>query len=76
MSDPTALFTLASAGTLGIAIAAAAALRGWQGWLDIKRLQIDGSRPAAPRGAPPRIEIADLRDRVRRLEAIANGSEG
>lgn len=73
MSDPTALFTLASAGTLAVAIAAAAALRGWQGWLDIKRLEIDGGRPRARSSAPPRIEIADLKDRVRRLEAIANG---
>jgi hypothetical protein len=48
-----------------------AALHAWRGWLDLKRLEIEQrggtSAPAA------RIEIADLRERVRKLEAIAAG---
>ncbi|MEA1072925.1 hypothetical protein SH584_04965 [Sphingomonas sp. LY29] len=54
--------------------AAMAALKGWQGWLDFKRLEL-ASRMGEP-DLPPaggRIEIADLKERVRKLEAIASG---
>ena len=61
-------------------VAVAALLRGWSGWLELKRAQLEGragpSR-AAPSPAPAqRIELAALKERVRRLEAIANGVEG
>jgi hypothetical protein len=74
MSDFALLLTLALAATLAVALAAAVALKAWQGWLELRRLQAAGSRPGArPSG---RIDIADLRDRVRRLEAIANEGDG
>lgn len=72
MTEPTTLVIFAAAGTLAVLAAAAALLRAWQGWLDLRRLEI--SRYSTPR-APRRIEIADLRDRVRRLEAIADGGD-
>ncbi len=73
MGNATGLLTLAIAATLALAIAAAAALRGWQGWLELRRLhaQRRGRRPESARHA----ELASLKERVRRLEAIANGSE-
>ena len=74
MADLTTLLALASAGTLAVTIAAAAVLRGWQGWLELKRLEIGGAGTRR-RPVPQRIEIADLRERVRRLEAIADGAE-
>jgi hypothetical protein len=37
----------------------------WRGWLDLKR--------DAGSGTMGRIEVADLKERVRRLEAIAAG---
>lgn len=70
---------LIAASTLaGLLILALAALRGWQGWLALKQRELD--LRAAPRevelgrteGAQ-RIELADLKERIRRLEAIANG---
>ncbi len=74
MSDPATLFVLAAAATTAVAIAVAAALKGWRDWLDLKRQQLANARgPRAP--VPQRIELADLRERVRRLEAIANGAE-
>lgn len=73
MSDPTALIALAAAATLALLVATAAALRAWQGWLELKRLQVD--RRHGAQSASRRIEIADLRDRVRKLEAIADGAE-
>lgn len=74
MTDPAALFALLALATLGLAIAAAALLRAWQGWLALRRLELGGGEAHANR-PPPRIEIADLKDRVRRLEAIADGVE-
>jgi hypothetical protein len=74
MSDSALLLTLALAATVAVALATAVALKAWQGWLELRRLQAGGGRPTAPRSG--RIDIADLRDRVRRLEAIANEGDG
>ena len=44
------------------------------GWLELKRMEL--SQLTGDRGLPPssgRIEVADLRERVRKLEAIAAG---
>lgn len=76
MSDQNLLIILA-AGLAGLLIAIAAFLRGWQGWLELKRAQLSAAHPpeiAAPSPAA-RIELADLKERVRRLEAIADGAE-
>jgi hypothetical protein len=52
-------------------------LRGWEGWLQLRRVQVAEGRVRrrAPSPAGARLELADLKDRVRRLEAIANGVE-
>lgn len=69
--DPTTLVALASAGIAGISLASAAALRGWQGWLELKRAELQQRRG---RPTPPgRTEVARLKERVRKLEAIALG---
>ena len=62
---------LAITGMLSLAL-----LKGWRGWLDLRRYEI-----AAERSAPEAldltpgvlIEMADLKERLRRLEAIAQG---
>jgi len=76
MSDPALMLSMASAGTLAIGLTATAALRGWQEWLDLRRLEI-GARGGRGRGrsGARRPDIVELKDRVRRLEAIANGLE-
>ena len=74
----TELIVAVVAGLAGFLIAVAALLRGWNGWLDLKRDQLEQAaepRPASPSPAA-RIELADLKERVRRLESIANGVEG
>ena len=58
MTDPLSIALVGVSMILALMIAALATLRGWQGWLDFKRL-----------------ELADLRERVRKLEAIAAGIE-
>lgn len=74
MTDPTLYVTMAGSGLTATAILAIAALRGWRGWLDLKRLELEqGHREVAPPSAGSRIEIADLKERIRKLEAIAAG---
>lgn len=70
MSDPTALLALGSTLTLATGVTAVAMLRGWHEWLDLKRDQIDKRQG---RGARRNTELAELRERIKRLEAIANG---
>jgi hypothetical protein len=59
---------------LGLAGASLAGLKAWNGWLELKKMEL--TQITADRGLPPasgRIEMADLRERVRKLEAIAAG---
>ena len=70
-----------------IAIVAFAMLRGWQGWLTLKQRELDraGELRGEPQSRPDtgpdtgsalgaaRIEISDLKERIRKLEAIASG---
>ena len=60
----------------GVALLSFALLRGWEDWLRLRRLELNGTE-ARPRlsAASQRLELIDLKDRVKRLEAIANGVE-
>jgi hypothetical protein len=73
MSDPMTTMTVAGAALAGLGIATFAGLRGWQGWLEVRRLELAGSAPRAEPRSPAgdMIEVADLKERVRKLEAIA-----
>ena len=74
MQDPNFYMAMAGAALAAIAIVTFALLRGWNDWLAFKHAQIAREEPAAP---PPstaaRIEMADLKERIRKLEAIAAG---
>jgi hypothetical protein len=72
MSEPLTVLMLSSSALLGLTILAFAGLRGWQGWLELKRLELSGARhePRSPAG--DMIEVADLKERIRKLEAIAS----
>jgi hypothetical protein len=77
MHDPLLSALVALTALAGLVILAQAALRAWHEWVELQRLalaaQPDG-RHALPAGpAAARIELADLRERVRKLEAIAAG---
>lgn len=75
MTDPTIVVALAIAGLAGLGMASLAALKGWHGWLELKRLELGGRRADADYAPSPtsRIELADLKERVRKLEGIAAG---
>ena len=67
---------IAATALVGLLIVAMAVLRGWQGWLDLKLRELERTGPAQDGGSPAgaaRIEIADLKERIRKLEAIASG---
>ena len=72
--DPITMAVLAASILVGAAAASWAGLKAWNGWLELKKMEL--AHGAGDRGLPPasgRIEIADLRERVRKLEAIAAG---
>ncbi len=72
--DPLTIGVLSASVIFGLAGASMAALKAWNGWLEFKKMEL--TQTTADRGLPPaggRIEIADLKERVRKLEAIAAG---
>ena len=80
--DPTLVITAAC--LVGICVVAFALLRAWQGWLDLKRQELERSQrksieaPEIEGGAAAgaaRIELADMKERIKKLEAIASGVE-
>jgi hypothetical protein len=73
MSEPMTMMAMAGFGLTGLGILLFAALKGWQGWLDLKRLELAGTEPrvAGHGGMAERIELADLKERIRKLESIA-----
>lgn len=75
MTDPTTMITLSVAALSGLAMASLAALKGWHGWLEYKRLELGGRQAFGEQTPSPtsRIELADLKERVRKLEGIAAG---
>lgn len=73
MSDPITLITVASASLAGLSIATFAGLRGWQGWLEVRRMELAGQARHEQRSpAGDMIEVADLKERVRKLESLAS----
>ena len=73
--DPVSIGLIATAVLIGLGTASWAALKAWNGWLELKRLELcrDGSGDRSVPPAGGRIEIADIKERVRKLEAIAAG---
>lgn len=72
--DPVTIAVLSTSIILGLAGAALAGLKAWSGWLELKKMEL--TQIAGERGLPPatgRIEMADLKERIRKLEAIAAG---
>lgn len=81
MTDAASVLVLAALAVAALGIASVAALKGWDGWLALKRLELargngrGSGRGSVRPGSPARIDLADLKARVRRLEAIATGTE-
>ncbi|MGN6057827.1 MAG: hypothetical protein ACTHOI_04510 [Sphingomicrobium sp.] len=74
MMDPLTIGVLSASVIAGLGGASIAGLKAWNGWLELKKMEL--TQVAGDRGLPPatgRIEMADLKERVRKLEAIAAG---
>lgn len=79
--DPTLVVALAS--LMAITLVVFAMLRGWQDWLELKRRELDtmtspdrgGEESAQLSVGAARIELADMKERIKKLEAIASGVE-
>ena len=72
--EPLSVALIGASVLLTIGLASVAGLKGWQAWLDYKRLEL--ASQTGDHSLPPatgRIEMADLKERVRKLEAIAAG---
>lgn len=71
-------FTAAAIALTALSIVSLVALRGWRDWIQLKREELAAGHatfaqdPHVPH-AGSRIEIADLKERLRKLEAIAAG---
>jgi len=83
MMSPT--IVIAASCFFGMCVVAFVGLRAWQGWLELKLQELErvghtGKAPAqeieggAGVGAA-RIELADMKERIKKLEAIASGVE-
>ena len=70
---------IAASALTGLLVIAGALLKGWQDWLALKSRELDAGRGAVreieggAREGAARIEIAYLKERIRKLEAIASG---
>jgi hypothetical protein len=75
---PTTILIFAATALAVTAMLCFAASRAWKGWLELKRLEL-AARAAPPEAAEDsigvRIELADVRERLKKLEAIAAGVE-
>ena len=72
MNEAMTLIAMASFGLAALAILALSGLKAWHGWLEVKRLEVAGHRHVEPRSqAMDMIEMADLKERIRKLENIA-----
>ena len=72
----TLTLALAATTLAAIAIVSITTLAGWRGWLALQQQRLGDRAIAQPTpNAGTRIEIADLKERIRKLEAIAAGVE-
>ena len=79
----TSHIVLAATSLSAITIVALAMLKGWQGWLALKEHELqhlperprdlESARETGSALGAARIELSDLKERIRKLEAIASG---
>ncbi|WP_164156970.1 hypothetical protein [Sandarakinorhabdus rubra] len=74
MPPVESLLVLSTATLAGLAMLGGLAAWSWAGWLKLKTRELD-VRPAGAElpAVGQRIDLADLKERIRKLEAIAAG---
>lgn len=76
MSEPTTMMAMAGFALAGLAMVLFSGLSAWRGWLELRRMELGGTEAPAEAKAvggsmAELIELADLRERIRKLELIA-----
>lgn len=74
--DPNFYIIIGAFAVLCVGIVSSLSLRGWRDWIALKHAELDMARQAGDAPVPSatsRIEVADLKERVKKLEAIAAG---
>ncbi len=75
MQDPAFYLMTAAFSLIGLTVMSLVALRGWRDWIALKSRELDAHQADHPPSATSRIEVADLKERIRKLESIAAGVE-
>lgn len=72
--EPTLIYLMFIAAALcATAMVAVIGLKGFTAWIDLKRAELQLVGNGGAPSATNRIELADLKERMRKLEAIASG---
>jgi hypothetical protein len=74
--DPGFYMIISAFALVSIGLLAFVTLRGWRDWIDYKHAELASHHQPLPESNPSavsRIEVADLKERVKKLEAIAAG---
>lgn len=74
--DPNFYIIIGAFAVLCVGIISTLSLRGWRDWIALKHAELDAVRQRSDAPVPSatsRIEVADLKERVKKLEAIAAG---
>jgi hypothetical protein len=74
--DSNFYYAMAAAIMASVTLLAMISLRGWRDWIAFKQAELEHGHTPGPNSVPSavsRIEVADLKERVKKLEAIAAG---
>jgi len=73
MDQAMAMAAMGGFGLAALGLVSWAMLKAWHGWLELKRLELTNgpTRIATEGGMAERIEMADLKERIRKLESLA-----
>lgn len=77
IEDPNFYIIIGAFAVLCVGIVSTLSLRGWRDWIALKHAELQLNQNISAETATPstasRIEVADLKERVKKLEAIAAG---
>lgn len=74
--DPNFYIVIGVFALLCVAFVSTLSLRGWRDWIALKHAELQAHKQGGEIAVPStasRIEVADLKERVKKLEAIAAG---
>ncbi len=73
--DPNFYIILGGFALASVVVLATASLTGWRDWIALKHAELKTAEPKEQNSPSitSRIDVADLKERVRKLEAIAAG---